>query len=158
MAKRRAPKPPPFDAQRAAAGAANWKLGARGIEISDHPLLETDIDLLEHWLLKYHPEAAEIARRGRGKPPIWASRLQDVRWLRKNGVETVSDAPGSRCVKLLGKLLDAQYQKKKKEREHGERDAQCQEKKEERPHGERDSTAESRAGVLRAILDTIKPG
>lgn len=139
MARRRAPKPPPFDAQRIAAGVANWKFGARGIEVSDKPL--TDLDLLEQWLLKDHPEAAKIAPRHRGRPAGWDEMLQAVRWLRKDGIDIVSDAPGSRCVSSLGKFLDAQAAQRQRPR----------------IHGERDSTAEACAGTLLAILQTTMP-
>ena len=136
MARRRAPQSPPLDAQRQAAGWAATGKRWTDIQVSDAEAYVTDVDLLEYWLLRDHPAAAEIAPRGRGRPPKWARMIEALRWLRANGVDTLSDAPGSRCVQELGGFID-----------QGRATLY---------RGERDSTAEELAGTLVALRHTIE--
>lgn len=141
MARRRAPQPPPLEAQREAAGWPRGRLwGDMQTESwvpgkSPYPMTD-DVRLLDEWLLRYHAEAAKLAPRKRGRPPKWARMRAAVQWLRKGRILTISDAPGSRCVESLGKFLDqtrtALYR------------------------GEHDSTAAELAGTLRALLCSVK--
>jgi len=123
MARRRAPQPPPLDAQRKAAA---WpKDGKRwaGIQITDTEQFSNDVDRLEGWLLRYHPAAAEIAPRGRGAPVKWTQMVEALRWLRARGLLKISDAPGGRCAKELGRFLDHTRAR----RIHGSRDSTAEE-------------------------------
>jgi hypothetical protein len=133
MARKRAPKPPPIEAQReAATWTATGKLW-RGVQVTKGE--HTRLDMLDEWLLRQYDEGAKLAPSPRGAPPKWGQMLDAVRWLRVRCVK-LSDAPGSKCVAALTEFLDQT------------RTAECR--------SDRDSTAEQLAGTLIAIARTVE--
>lgn len=133
MARRRAPKPPSYDAQRKVAGWPGTAKPWGKMHIS--PTEPDKLELLEIWVLPHHGEAAKITPRGRGRPTKWDQKMDAIRWLRAKGV-ALSDAPGSLCVRSLTEFLDQTRRVKYR--------------------GDRDSTAEELAGTLVALARTIK--
>ena len=72
----------------------------------------SELDRLD-WLLEHHPKAAEIAPRGRGRPADWTRKIEAIQKLRSVGITKISDAPGSRCVRVLTDFLDEKLCKPK---------------------------------------------
>lgn len=74
-----------------------------------------EMALLAALLPRYGTAARRVPRR-RGRPMEWERLEAAAKWLKHEGFDKVSDAPGSRCVKSLMRFLDGW---REQERAHG---------------------------------------
>lgn len=93
-------------------------------------------------LLPRYGTAAQRVPRGRGRPLEWGRLAAAAEWLLREGLDEVSDAPGSRCVKSLVRFLNWW---RELERARGAR----------RGPANRNTAAEL-AGTLKAIIQRMR--
>lgn len=104
MARRKARKLPPIEAQKAAA-----QLHPQPHNKSRHIRTCADgtpsqVDLL-FWFLTRFEKAAPHAPPPKNRATDWKMHQEAVSWLRSKEFTKISDAPGSRCVRSLQRFL-----------------------------------------------------
>ena len=135
MARRKVRELPPKEVQALVPRSRRWHM----LPLDDGQ--PNEVALLAALLPRYKTAAQRVPR-GRGRPLEWGRLAAAAEWLMREGLDEVSDAPGSRCVGSLVRFLNWW---REQERARGVR----------RGPANRNTAAEL-AGTMKAIIQRMK--